>query len=184
MTKPLLLFVGKSSSGKTTIANILEKEHGYKQVQSYTTRKPRYEGEIGHIFVTEKEFNKLGRLAAYTLYNGHKYGTTFKQIDKCDIYVIDVPGVETLLKNYKTGRPIYIIYFDVSVYNRINRMIERGDHDGAIISRLLEDEKEDWLRGLRDVVSRSGQSNAWVYVVDANEAPDNVIEQIFWYVNF
>jgi hypothetical protein len=62
-------------------------------------------------------------------------------------------------------------------------MIERGDHDGAIISRLLEDEKEDWLRGLRDVVSRSGQSNAWVYVVDANEAPDNVIEQIFWYVN-
>ena len=184
MNKPLLLFVGKSSSGKTTIANMLEKEHGYKQVQSYTTRPPRYDGEIGHIFVSEEEFDKLGKLAAYTLYNGHKYGTTIKQVNECDIYVIDVPGVKTLLANYKSGRPIYIIYFDASVYNRINRMIERGDHDGAIISRLLQDEKSDWLSELRDVVSRDGRSDAWVYVVDADETPKQVIEQIFWFINF
>ena len=182
MIKPLLLFVGKSSSGKTTIANILEKEHGYIQVQSYTTRKPRYEGETGHIFVTEKEFNKLGRLAAYTLYNGNKYGTTFKQVDECDIYVIDVPGVETLLKKYKTERPIFIIYFDVSVYNRINRMIERGDHDGAIVSRLLEDEKTDWLADLRDIERRYGKVG--VQVVDANKSLEDVVEQICWHINF
>ena len=56
MRKPLFLFVGRSSSGKTTIANILEERYGYKQVQSYTTRPPRYEGEVGHIFVNENEF--------------------------------------------------------------------------------------------------------------------------------
>ena len=52
MNKPLYLFVGKSASGKTTTADLLEKRYGHKQVYSYCTRKPRYEGEIGHIFIS------------------------------------------------------------------------------------------------------------------------------------
>ena len=32
---PLYLFVAKSASGKTTIANILEEKHGYKDEQTY-----------------------------------------------------------------------------------------------------------------------------------------------------
>ena len=78
MYKPLFLFVGRSASGKTTIADMLAKEHGYKQVESYTTRKPRFDGERGHIFVSEEEFKNLGELAAYTYYNDNHYGTTFK----------------------------------------------------------------------------------------------------------
>ena len=54
MSEPLFLFVGKSASGKTTVANMLEEKHGHVQVQSYTTRPPRYEGEVGHIFVNDK----------------------------------------------------------------------------------------------------------------------------------
>lgn len=184
MNKPLYLFVGKSASGKTTIANLFEQEYGCKQVQSYTTRKPRYEDEIGHIFITDDEFNNLGELAAYTVYNGSKYGTTVQQVDECNIYVIDVTGVETLLKNYKTDRTIYIMYFDAGVHTRINRMLERGDHDSAIISRLLQDEKTDWLQQLRNIVAQHNKQNLWVYPVNAELAPKQVVEEMLWMVRF
>jgi guanylate kinase len=62
MRKPLFLLVGRSASGKSTVANMLEEQHGYKQVSSYTTRPPRYEGEVGHIFVNENEFKNLSEL--------------------------------------------------------------------------------------------------------------------------
>ena len=182
MSKPLLLFVGPSGSGKTTIANILEEQYEYSQVQSYTTRCPRYEGEIGHIFISDEEFNNLGELAAYTVYNGNKYGTTVKQLEECNIYVIDIDGIKTLLKNYKTDRPICIVYFDTSVYTRINRMITRHDSDTAIVSRLLEDEKYDWLQELNKIVYRLNIA-AKVVSVDANKSQLEVVDEILWYLN-
>ena len=185
MNKPLFLAVGKSASGKTTIANILDEQYGYKQVWSYCTRKPRYDGEIGHIFVSEDEFNSLGELVAYTEYNGHKYGTTATQLDKCSIYVVDVPGVETLLQRYKTTRPIVIIYFDATVHTRINRMRNRGDSDNAIISRLLQDEEDDWFKQLDRLVwhyDRIIQKDVALYSINANESIDNVLDMVRSYM--
>ena len=74
MNKPLFLFCGRSASGKTTVANMLSEKYGLVQVESYTTRAPRFDGESGHIFVTEDEFKNLGELAAYTYYNSNHYG--------------------------------------------------------------------------------------------------------------
>jgi guanylate kinase len=185
MNEPLFLFVGRSASGKTTIADILSKKYGHKQVYSYTTRKPRYAGEIGHVFVTEEKFNNLGELVAYTEYNGYRYGTTADQLDECTIYVVDVPGVETLLQRYKTNRPIIIIYFDTTVYNRINRMIDRGDSDMAIISRLLQDEKDDWFKQLDHLVwhySHIIKRNVDLYCVNANGSQDVVLEIVKYYM--
>ena len=152
MNNTLYLFVGKSASGKTTVANFLEKKHGLKQVNSYTTRPPRHECEIGHVFVDDKQFDNLGELVAYTEYNGHRYGTTAEQLDQCKIYVVDIPGIKTLLERYKTDRKIVMLYFSTTVCTRINRMIDRGDSDAAIISRLLQDEKEDWSDELNEII--------------------------------
>lgn len=144
MNKPLFLFVGRSASGKTTIANMLERD-GYTQVNSYTTRPPRYEGETGHTFILEEEYDKLENIVASTTYNGYRYCTTLEQIQNSDIYVIDIPGIVTLLDNYdKINRCIYVLYFEASVYNRIQRMLSRHDSDTSIVSRLLNDEKDDW----------------------------------------
>ena len=187
MIKPLFLFCGKSASGKTTIANMLADLHGYVQIESYTTRKPRFDDEPGHIFVSEEEFNNLGELAAYTYYNGNHYGTTFEQIEGSDIYVVDVPGIETLLqKLVDDTRPICILYFQTSVYNRILRMIDRGDNDTMIVSRLLQDEKDDWLKQL--------DSLAWKYTyicdmdiqlhsINANGNLENVLDLVLYYMN-
>lgn len=186
MNKPLFLFVGRSASGKTTVANTLEKEHGYKQVESYTTRKPRFEGEAGHVFISKEEFNNLDELAAYTFYNNHHYGTTFEQLNECDIYVIDIPGVESLLKKLKDdNRPICIFYFDTSVHNRILRMIDRHDSDSMIISRLLEDEKLDWFKKLDSLVWHYNNiigKDVQFYEINANSDQECVVDLVLYYM--
>lgn len=186
MNKPLFLFVGRSASGKTTIANILEEKYGYKQVSSYTTRPPRYDGEIGHIFVSKEEFDNLGELAAYTYYNGNHYGTTVEQLKEYDIYVIDVPGIEDLLQKYKNDtRPICIIYFDTTVYTRIHRMLDRGDSDMAIVSRLLQDEEDDWLKRLDHLVwhyEHIIHKDVELYSINANGDQKEVIDIALYYM--
>lgn len=185
MNDPLFLFVGRSASGKTTIAELLERQYSHKQVFSYTTRKPRYDGEIGHVFVNEEGFNSLGELVAYTEYNGNRYGITADQLDECSIYVIDVPGVETLLQRYQTNRPIIIIYFDTTVYTRINRMIDRGDSDMAIISRLLQDEKDDWYKQLDSLVWKYSNimgKNVELYNINANNDLKHVVDLVLYYM--
>lgn len=187
MTKPLFLFIGRSASGKTTIANMLTERHRYVQVESYTTRRPRFDGETGHIFITEDEFKNLGELAAYTYYNNNHYGTTFEQLNECDIYVIDVPGAESLLEKLKDDdRPICILYFKASVYNRIQRMIDRGDSDMTIISRLLQDEKDDWFKQLDALVWRYANivgKNVELHNVNADGNLKNVFGLVLYYMN-
>ena len=186
MNKPLFLFVGRSASGKTTIANMLAEKYGYYQVESYTTRKPRFDGEPGHIFVSEEEFKNLGELAAYTYYNNNHYGTTFEQLSESDIYVIDVPGVESLLEKLQSDtRPICVIYFDTSVYNRILHMIDRGDSDMMVVARLLQDEKEDWLKQLDSLVWKYANiigKNVQLYSINANSDLNQVLDLVVYYI--
>ena len=178
MNKPLYLFVGKSASGKTTIAEILEAQYGLKTLQSYTTRPKRHEDETGHTFITDEEFDQLNNIIAYTEYAGCKYCCTQEQLDNADIYVVDVPGVETLLNNYATSRTISIIYFDTSVRTRISRMFDRHDPDIAIVSRLYNDEEFNWEDKLIDLVQGHSDKYVELYSIDANQDIDSVITPI------
>lgn len=193
VNKPLHLFVGPSASGKTTVANELEKietfgfsdnnfltrVNPFKQVRSYTTRPPRYENEDGHVFITDEEFDKLTNIVAYTTYNGYRYCTTKEQLDAVNIYVVDINGVHTLFDNYITERQIYIWYFDASVITRINRMIDRHDSDSAIIGRLLNDESYDWYEKLNTLVDYyqtfKKKDNIQLNRVDANKQLHEVV---------
>lgn len=179
MYNTLFLFCGKSGSGKTTIADILENKFGYEQLKSYTTRPPRYENESGHTFITEEEFDKLKNIVAYTEYNGYRYCATKEQIDEVSIYVIDIPGVETLLEKYDTDRPIEIIYFDTTVKTRIERMVDRGDSDTAIVGRLHNDESFDWKDKLKQAIA---DKNVGLFVVDANISQQKLLYKILDYM--
>lgn len=183
MVKPLYCFIGPSASGKTTIANMLEEQYSYKQVQSYTTRPPRYDGEVGHIFIDDEAFRNLGELAAYTFYNGYQYGTTFSQLNECDIYVIDTSGLKCLLEKY-SNRPIYVIYFDASVKIRIERMIDRGASDMEIVSRLHTD-GDSWYDELDHLVWKYkylDKKSVNLYRVNADQNKEDVLEQVLYYI--
>lgn len=186
MNKPLYLLVGKSASGKTTVANALKTECAMSQLQSYTTRPKRFDEEVGHIFITDEEFNKLQNIMAYTEYNKYRYCATKEQVDATDIYVIDVPGVETLLQKYQTDRPIIVIYFQTNIRTRIDRMIDRHDSDMEIVSRIYNDEEFDWELRLDRVVWNNKYNlgrNITMYTIDANKNLDSVVAQIKFLIN-
>jgi thymidylate kinase len=106
-------------------------------------------------------------------------------LDENSIFVVDVPGVESLLEKYKSDRPICIIYFDASVYNRINRMLDRGNCDTFIISRLLQDEKEDWYKQLDSLVWKYVNilgKNVQMYSINANNNLEEVMELVLYYM--
>lgn len=179
--KPLHIFVGPSASGKTSVADALEKYGRYKQLKSYTTRPPRYEGEIGHIFITKEEFDKLEDKIAYTEYNGHCYCATKQQLDEVDIYVVDVPGIKTLIENYDTERIINILYFDVELITRVKNMVSRGDSDTTIVNRILTDEAYDWydaLITLRDYAELFTNQKVNLHRLDANISLDDLIKEV------
>ena len=179
MDKPLFLFVGQSASGKTSVADMLAYD-GYKQIASYTTRRPRYEGETSHTFITDEEFDNLTDIVAFTNYNGHRYCTTLEQVNNAHIYVIDPAGVSTLLGNYdKLNRVVYIMYFMADTYNRINRMMDRHDSDTQIVGRLLQDERTNWLDDIYEIKERyHDKLSIRVHVVNANQKLVDVYQDV------
>lgn len=136
----MILLVGKSGSGKTTIAKNLE-HYGLKQVQSYTTRKPRYDGEDGHTFITMEEYMKLPDKVATTYFDGNYYCATQQQCEDADIYVIDPHGIESFKRNYHGRKKWITVYLDVNPFTRFSRMVKRGDSIFAALKRLRHDHR-------------------------------------------
>ena len=142
--KPILLLVGKSASGKTTLAEDLEKQCGLKSIQSYTTRPPRYDGEKGHTFITENEFDKLTDILAYAETNGYRYAVTKQMFEdeQYSVYVIDNTGVEYLKEHYKGNREWYVAYITAPLMQRFNRMMIRQNDIEFAVSRIEHDAVE------------------------------------------
>lgn len=127
MNKPLFCILGASASGKSTLVQKLEIELNMKQIASYTTRPPRYDGEAGHTFVTDEEFQNLNDIVAYNYYLNNHYGVTSQQIDDeaHDLYVVDQTGLNELKEKYKGDRKIYSVYIDCLPINRYDRLFDR-----------------------------------------------------------
>lgn len=136
--KVTYLIVGASGSGKTYITEKLCKEFGYENTLSRTERKPRYEGEYGHLFVSssqaDKEYNKS---VARTVYKGNRYYTLPEDIK--DFYIIDVSGVKSMNDlTFNTK----VIFLKIPLLTRIKNMRKRGDKWVNIFDRLIYDFKE------------------------------------------
>lgn len=126
MERPKYLIVGRSGSGKDTLAKELEK-HGLTQLTSYTTREPRTKNDNSHIFITKEEASTITDRAAETVINGHEYFTTFDQVEDSDIYIIDPIGVYRLVK--KMTHLDFIIIYITPGSKKLQKeyAIKRGD---------------------------------------------------------
>lgn len=168
--KNIYLLAGPSGSGKSSVARELTQRYGLKEVWSYTERPPRYEGELGHIFVTPEQFDAAGPMCAATLYNGYRYGVPQSMVDHSDIYVIDPVGIEYMQRRYTGSKGIVVIGIWVPAEVRRERMISRGDDPAMVGDRLRIDAEEFKTLHL--------MSDAWFRNVDL----DVTVRAVFSYI--
>lgn len=110
----VLLLVGDSGTGKTTIAKALYQDYDYFNIiKSYTTRFRRNIEDRDHIFIRKhnllyKMFNEY--FVASTIINGELYcafPNQFKE-DKINVYVVDDKGILDVV-NYFDKKDIIIV---------------------------------------------------------------------------
>lgn len=152
MLNTIFLIVGRSGSGKTTLCDQLRTISKLKTLESYTTRRPRYDGERGHVFVnsfqTWTDEHPDDTVVAYTFFDGNHYWATSQQMNDNDLYVIDPKGVEFLREKYDGQKNIKVVYIDATLYERFKRMRRRGDSVSSVLRRLWNDMRE--FRGWRE----------------------------------
>lgn len=171
----IYLIVGRSGSGKTTIAEELEKKYGLKSIQSYTTRPKRSENETGHIFCCDEEFDKLTDMVAYTEFNNYRYCATTEQVETHDLYIIDPKGIEYFKEHYKGNKSIKVIYINVSVSVARERMRERGTSTKQAFNRISNDIVAfyDYVHGIKTAD----------YTLDNNDITlEEATEKIYKYI--
>lgn len=166
------LIVSPSGSGKDTVANKLCKDYGLTKVKSYTTRPKRNDlaEDMSHTFVTDDKFDTLENVVAYTEYNGYRYCCTQDQIDKSDIYIIDVDGVNSLKKHYKGNKKFKVISLQTPTATRVERMRKRGDTEGQILDRVMFDMEA--FKGIDDIVD----------VKIKNDNLDKCVREVYSYI--
>ncbi len=148
----IVVLIGKTTSGKTTVANELCKNHGYKRIITYTTR-PMRENEVQDVdyhFISDEQFNKMVENNEFTEYKRYNtahgvwsYGSvvTLEQelSNNCYVIILTPQGLRDLSK--KTLRYI-AFYLNVGFESQLERLKKRGDEEQQIIKRLKNDAKD------------------------------------------
>lgn len=151
MPKKFTILIGKSASGKTTLANYMVK-HGYKKYKTTTTRPMREnETKDDYNFVSENKFlNNLdkGKFVEYNTYNvvfdGKQqtwyYGTPIKNMlfDFSKYVIVLTLNGAIEFVNYYGKENCDIVYVDCSDNIRQQRAKARGSY-----------QEDEWFRRMK-----------------------------------
>lgn len=141
----LIVLIGESASGKTTIESALAETELYEKAISDTTR-PKRSGEVDgqdYNFVSDDEFlsgleNDL--YAEHTEYNGWFYGIRDSELRSKDKHIVVVLNPHGF-RQIKEIKDLDILSFHISVdwRTRAKRLINRGDDMMEIFRRIISD---------------------------------------------
>lgn len=145
----MLILMGKSCSGKTTIQNELVKL-GLLPIVTYTTRTAR-NGEkngVSYHFVSEKDFFQLLRedffaeTTTYKVFGGDiwHYGIAWEDIKENDVLIGNPQNVE-VLRNFDSMHP-FVVYIDTDEDVIYERIIRRKDDIGEAQRRIIQDRED------------------------------------------
>lgn len=138
------IIVGKSASGKTTLAQILSERGLTRNAITTTTREPR-EGEVNGVdyyFWPKYLFEEsIGQMVEYDQFNDWYYGVTQQEFDRTNLSILTPRGVKRYMKKF--GRKnLFIIYVDTPILERYSRIIKRGDELNEAFRRFVHDEED------------------------------------------
>lgn len=127
----LICIMGRTASGKDTLANKLCERMGLRQIISYTTRERRNNEGDTHIFANKDTYEQMraeGKVAAYTEIAGNHYWTTIDQLYENDVYIIDYYGIQTLRELNLPNIRLVTVYINTPDEIRERRALQsRGD---------------------------------------------------------
>lgn len=165
----IIAIVGKTATGKDTVARHLQEKYGIEPIVSFTTR-PKRENEVDgreHYFITGEKMNELisrpGQLLAYTKFpkTGYEYCATTEVLDKDRVYsyIIDPPGIEWL-KAHRQDVSLSIIALDAPEEAIRSHALNRGDNPQAVEDRLDSEREifDSFLNSMRSEVINNDQS--------------------------
>ncbi len=171
----IIAVIGKTSSGKDTLAKILHEKYEYPFMVSYTTRPKRDYETNGkeHYFVTEDEAKELtcgytNCLALTEIDNNHYFTLPSQVMDNDYIYIIDPSGVDYINKYYPDIQ-LFSVYVDCPEMIIKNRAILRGDDTEKVISRLNDERQQ--MDNFRD-------GKLWNYIIDNSKSKTDFEAQI------
>lgn len=165
----MIVLVGESASGKSSIEKYLVDNYGYNKVISYTTRSPR-PNEIDGLdyhFISVEEFKELkenGFFAETAVYNNWYYGTAKEDCTDDKIAVLTPHGLRQISK--VDGITTVSFYINVPRRDRLIKILQRGD-----------DIEEAYRRSLSDVGQFDGIEDEVDYVI-SNDGYKKSIEEM------
>lgn len=155
----MIVIVGESASGKTTLQNMFVRKHPmFKKVVTYTTR-PMRDGEIDGVdyhFVSLATFHKLmGQdfFIEHAQYRDWFYGTAREDCYDGNVIAVLTPAGMRTLKRLVSN--VTTIYLHVDRRSRMIKILNRGDNID-----------EAYRRNLSDAGQFDGIANEVDYVID------------------
>lgn len=154
----MIVLVGESASGKSSIEKNLVEHYGYKKIVSYTTRQPR-QGEVDGVdyyFISTEHFIELKEqrfFAETAIYNNWYYGTAKEDCTNDKVAVLTPHGLRQISKIQ--GIDIISFYINVPRRDRLIKILQRGDSI-----------EEAYRRNVSDVGMFDGISDEVDFVID------------------
>lgn len=141
----MIVLVGASGSGKTSVAKELEKR-GYSRVVTYTTR-PMRDGEkdgVDYYFLSDEDFDTIkDGFVEHSTYRGWRYGcdiSTKYLNNKNSVVILTPKGMRKLKKLYQLyPKDTFTVYLNVDRGSRLIKMVQRGDDIEEAYRRNLSD---------------------------------------------
>lgn len=176
--KIVIILLGESGAGKTTIAEYLKK-YGYFNIPTYTTRPSRFKGEGGHIFVDIDSVDSIipladsetRKLVYITYFANNWYWAYEDQITDNDRSVISFNPTETkTFKEYVKDRKVVVLYLKTDRKECVLRMKKR-----ALNGNLSDDELARDIDRRVCLEESEYSSFSCDYVIDASKGVTQTI---------
>lgn len=164
----MIVLVGESASGKSSIEKYLVNNYEYKKVVSYTTRPPRNEeiDGVDYHFIDTEKFLKLkadGFFAETAMYREWYYGTAKEDCTDDKVAVLTPHGLRQISKI--DGINVISFYINVSRRDRLIKILQRGDNVD-----------ESYRRNLSDVGQFDGISDEVTYIINNDGYKKSIAE--------
>lgn len=138
----MIVLIGESCGGKTTVQNLLIEKYGMKKLVTYTDRSPR-EGEVDGVdyhFISKEEFLQKKEEDFFQetdTYRGFDYGSSIEGMSREELQntvaVLTPEGITGL------GTGGFVVWISSSMEIRALRLRERGLPMEEVENQLVRD---------------------------------------------